>query len=54
MARIYVTEKQLDKIIELLEKDLSRSLEQGLINYLKRVRRDELEACDSDLDEIPF
>jgi hypothetical protein len=42
MARIYVTEKQLDKIIELLEKDLSRSLEQGLINYLKRVRRDEI------------
>jgi hypothetical protein len=54
MAKIYVTEKQLDKIIEMLEKDLSRGLGQGFINYLKRVRRDELEACDFDLDEIPF
>ena len=54
MAKIYVTEKQLDKIIELLEKDLSRSLNQGLINYLKRTRRDELETCDVDLDEVPF
>jgi hypothetical protein len=53
--QVLLTEKQLNKIIEVLEEKPEEVNDRfSLLNYLKIVRRVEFQLQETELDDVPF
>jgi hypothetical protein len=52
--QIHLTNEQIDRLIEALEKSYMSQKDRYLIDYLKTVRRLHVQTQQVDLDECPF
>ncbi len=52
--QIHLTDEQVNRLIEALEKSYMNSKDRYLIDYLKTVKRLHAQTQQVDLDECPF